>query len=86
MLNGSFGEIFLILVIALLVIGPNQLPVVARHIGRFIRYLRNLTTAITHEVSHELNNEYSDNSDPMVSSPLSGQENPIGTHSSKHEN
>ncbi len=38
----GFGELLLVLFIALMVIGPKQLPVVARKIGHGVGYLKHL--------------------------------------------
>jgi len=34
----SFGELLLILVVALFVLGPKKLPMLAYHLGKLIRY------------------------------------------------
>ena len=47
-------EILLVLVVALIVVGPNKLPEIARTMGRIMRTLRkasfDLTTSITKEI------------------------------------
>lgn len=40
MFNIGFAELILILLIAFLVVGPKDLPKVARAIAKFVRYLR----------------------------------------------
>ena len=40
MFNIGFAELILILLVAFLVVGPKDLPKVARAIGRFVRYLK----------------------------------------------
>lgn len=40
----SFSEILLIIVIALLIFGPEQLPIIATKIGRLVSTLRNLSS------------------------------------------
>lgn len=43
MFNISYGEILLILVISLLIFGPNQLPNIARNLGKAIALVRNFS-------------------------------------------
>jgi len=56
---GNFGigflEILVILIIALVVVGPSRLPEAARTIGKSIRWLRKASTDLTTEISKELN-------------------------------
>lgn len=40
MFNIGFGELILILLVAFLIVGPKDLPRVARALGRFVKYLR----------------------------------------------
>lgn len=47
-------EFLLILVIALIVVGPERLPEVARSIGKWVRYLRNLSAVVSAEWQREL--------------------------------
>jgi sec-independent protein translocase protein TatA len=53
----GFGEVVLILVLALIVFGPGRLPEIARTIGRFSRNLKRMssdfTTALTKEIDLE---------------------------------
>ena len=53
MLDFSFSEILLCFVVALVVLGPERLPAVARAVGRWTGktrvYLRNLSTEIERE-------------------------------------
>lgn len=53
MLDFSFSELLLCLVIALVVLGPERMPVVARTVGRWAGqakgYLRNLTAELDRE-------------------------------------
>ena len=49
MFNIGISEIILLLLIAFLVVGPDDLPKVARALGRFVRYVR----AMIEEVKRE---------------------------------
>ena len=46
---GSF-ELILVLVVALMVMGPKQLPVVARRMGLWVRYGKNLLRGVQHDL------------------------------------
>jgi sec-independent protein translocase protein TatB len=50
-LNISLSEIVLILIIALLVIKPEQLPDAARNIGRFLKAIKNLFTQVKEQMN-----------------------------------
>lgn len=50
-MNISLSEIILILVIALLVIKPEQLPHAARNIGRFAKVIKNLFTQMKEQMN-----------------------------------
>lgn len=43
MLNIGFGELTVLLLIAFVVVGPNDLPKVARAVARAIKYIKRLT-------------------------------------------
>lgn len=49
MFDYSLWELLLILLVALLVIGPKQLPAVANKLGLWLRYLRNIAMALRHD-------------------------------------
>jgi sec-independent protein translocase protein TatA len=53
----GFGEIVLILIVALMIFGPGKLPEIGRTIGRFSRNLKKMssefTTAMTKEIDME---------------------------------
>jgi Tat protein translocase TatB subunit len=50
----GFFEILFILGMALIVIGPKQLPQVARTLGRFLTELRRSTSVIGEEMKHSM--------------------------------
>ena len=49
MFNIGMAEIILILLIAFLVVGPKDLPKVARALGRFVRYVREMIEEVKRE-------------------------------------
>jgi Tat protein translocase TatB subunit len=56
-------ELFVILVLALIVVGPNRLPEVAAQLARFIRAARRYGDAVTKDFNdalHDLEQEYDD--------------------------
>ena len=54
MFDISFSELLVIAVVALLVIGPEKLPKVARTMGAFLGRLQRYTTQIKDEVNREM--------------------------------
>jgi sec-independent protein translocase protein TatB len=46
MLDVGFSELLLIAVVALVVIGPKDLPVVVRHVAKFIRDVRDVIAGL----------------------------------------
>ncbi|NMO21254.1 Sec-independent protein translocase protein TatB, partial [Pyxidicoccus fallax] len=53
MFNIGAGEMVLILVVALLVLGPQRLPELARGIGKFMREFRRQTDEVRNVVERE---------------------------------
>lgn len=49
----SFGEIFVIGIIALIFIGPEELPVIARTIARFLNDLKHSASGLTDELKKQ---------------------------------
>jgi sec-independent protein translocase protein TatA len=47
-------EIFLILIVALLIYGPGRMVEVARSLGKIVRTLKNTTSALTAQISKEM--------------------------------
>ncbi len=50
----SFGELCMVFIIALVVLGPKQLPQVAYRIGRWLRFLKNSFAAVSNELREEM--------------------------------
>ncbi|MET0998605.1 MAG: sec-independent translocase [Marmoricola sp.] len=53
-------ELMVIIVIAVVVFGPERLPEFARQAGKFVRTLRNLTQTAQTQLREELGPEYAD--------------------------
>ncbi len=53
----GFGEILLILVVALIIWGPGRLPEIARTLGKTVRAFRKATSDLTTVVTKELDAE-----------------------------
>ncbi len=54
MFDVSFSELMVIAVVALVVIGPDKLPKVARTIGFLVGRMQRYTTQIKHEIDREI--------------------------------
>lgn len=54
MFDISFGEILVVFVLGLIVLGPQRLPVAVKTVVSWIRALRSLATSVQHELAHEL--------------------------------
>jgi sec-independent protein translocase protein TatB len=54
MFDIGWGEIVLILIIALMVVGPGNLPKVARQLGKTAAWLRHLMLTLQREINMEL--------------------------------
>ncbi len=48
------GEILLIIIVALLIWGPNRIVEIARTLGKVVRNLRNMTADLTNVVTREI--------------------------------
>ncbi len=62
-------EILVILVVALLVLGPNQLPKVARTLGKTLRDLRRAADGIQDEIRREISDGGPDAAAPPPAAP-----------------
>lgn len=77
----SGWEILIILLVALLVLSPKQLPTIARSIGRYIRYFKNHMRHIQAEIEHgDLKQSHHEvKTDPKDTTNTAGQ------HESSHK-
>src|SRR3954447_20491829 len=62
MFNVTGGELFMILLVALIVLGPERLPSAARKVGQVMGQLRDLSEGFKREVAQALD----DPSEPLV--------------------
>ena len=53
----GWGELLIILIVALLVVGPDKLPAYARKTARFVRNFQQVTTGLTGQISKAINLE-----------------------------
>jgi len=60
MFDVGLSELAVILLVAVLVVGPERLPDFLRQAGRFLRQLRNFALAARDELRDELGPEFSD--------------------------
>jgi len=58
MFNFGLGEIALILLLALIFLGPERLPKVAMQLGKWMRDLRNLTFDFREEIENSISREH----------------------------
>lgn len=54
MFDIGFGELLLVLIIGLVVLGPERLPVAVRTVAGWVRTLRSLAATVQNELSQEL--------------------------------
>lgn len=60
MLGMGWPEIAVVLVVAMLVFGPDKLPDLARQAGRFIRTVRQMAENAKNDLGRELGEDFSD--------------------------
>ncbi len=58
MLDFSLGELLVIFVVALLVLGPKEIPKLAFMLGRWISYFRNKYYAISAEMKQQMQADF----------------------------
>ncbi len=57
MFDIGFSELFLVLVVALIVVGPERLPALARKVGRYVSKAKQTFENVKREVESELETE-----------------------------
>jgi sec-independent protein translocase protein TatB len=57
MFDIGFWEILIILLVALLVVGPDRLPGLAREVGLWVRKLRSFATSVRSDIEQEFQTE-----------------------------
>ncbi|HYV46968.1 MAG TPA: twin-arginine translocase TatA/TatE family subunit [Myxococcaceae bacterium] len=77
MLNVGPGEVILILVVALLILGPKRLPELARGLGKFMREIRRQTDEVRSVVEREFYRMDQDLNTEANPAELEGQPNSI---------
>ena len=70
-LDIGVAEIVLILIVALIILGPRRIPEIARTLGRMAHNLRKATSELTKEMTKEIDTE-------EKGSPLQSRENRVG--------
>ena len=72
----GFGEVLLILIVALIIWGPKRLPEIARTLGRAVRTLRKATYDLTSAVTKEIDiQEKEDKEKNRLSQPRQSNDN-----------
>jgi sec-independent protein translocase protein TatB len=71
MFNVGGGEIIVILLLALLVLGPDKLPSTAKKVGRFLHEVRRMTSGFEQEVRKAMDFENIDGAGPSSSTSVS---------------
>ena len=83
MVNISLWELFIILVVAVLVLGPKQLPVILSTVGRCIRWIRQSTESLKETIDQQIKmDELKRNQDRAQAA----EENRYGKHQSQQPN
>ena len=58
--NIGFPGLILILVIALIIFGPNKLPEIGRAVGKSMKEFKNATSDLTDDIKKEIRDDDSD--------------------------
>nr|WP_209464814.1 Sec-independent protein translocase protein TatB [Symbiobacterium terraclitae] len=67
--NLGFSEVLIILVVALVIFGPNKLPQLGRSMGQAIREFKKATQSITEEVTRAATEEVREGIDKAKKEP-----------------
>ena len=63
--NISGGEIFIILVVAFIIFGPQKIPEIAKKLGKGIHEMKKATSDIKREINNEVNKVKTDVDDAV---------------------
>jgi sec-independent protein translocase protein TatB len=74
MLGLSLPEVLFLAILALVVIGPKQLPEVARTVGRFLNELRRTSSTLTSEFRQQMNETIKIEEHPQQTTPIASVE------------
>jgi sec-independent protein translocase protein TatA len=74
----GFGEILIILVLALVIFGPRRLPEIGRTVGRGLREFRRAASDFRSEIEADLEDE--EDEPPRVSRPVDRAATPAEEH------
>lgn len=69
-LGMGFLEIAIIVLVALIVLGPEKLPSYARNAGKFIRQFRKITSGVTKEISKAMDMDEEDEAEEGIKKEL----------------
>lgn len=65
----GLGEVFLILIVALIIWGPRKLPEISRTLGRTVRALRKATYDLTSAVTKEVDSQATESQEKKAQLP-----------------
>ena len=75
-LDMGMGEIVLILVVALILLGPDKVPEIARTLGKVMRNLRKATADFTTTLTREIDTEDKKKPSPSTKNTENGADEP----------
>lgn len=72
----SFGEIIFLGALALIVIGPKQLPEMARNLGRFLNELKRAANSFTDDIKAQARTDFDFDPKKYLTTPEKKSEDP----------
>lgn len=79
MLGFSLGEILFLAILALVVVGPKQLPEVARQVAKFLNELKRATSGFTDELKRQARIDLEAPPNPPAAPPPDLAQPPLST-------